>query len=287
MLAETAYFYPTLIAYCAAYYLAAGLAINVGYHRCLTHRSFELWRPFKYLVVTLGLPAGTPVQWVGNHRFHHQNADADGDPHSPVRDGFWYAHAGWYIGTRSLPLCMLYSLAGPLRTIYDGGNRPRTNLAHNDLAREIQQDSYLSFVSRPVPFMLACWLHALLFFGIAYFLWYATGVAALWLTLVFIYNLGECIDSVAHLSGDKPYDDAMGNARNNAWLGIMTLGEGWHANHHAFPSSAKHGLLKGQFDAAWHMIRLLELLGIARDLRTPEQDAIGRKLNGAQYVGTN
>ena len=286
MLSEALYSYPSLLAYCFAYYLAAGFAINIGYHRCLSHRSFDLWRPFKYLVVTLGLPAGTPVQWVGNHRFHHQNADQLGDPHSPVQDGYWYAHVGWYIGTRNIPLCVMYSLAGPLRALYDGWNRPRTNLVHNDLAREVSADRYFSFVSRPIPFMLACWFHTLLFFGIAYALWNVTGVAALWITLAVIYNLGDSIDSIAHLHGDKPYQ-SIANARNNAWLGILTLGEGWHANHHAFPSSAKHGLLRGQFDASWQMVRLLEFFRLARDIRLPEQDAIRRKLNGAQYVGTN
>jgi len=280
MLSDTILFYPTLIGYCLAYYFAAGFAINIGYHRCLSHRSFELWRPFKYLIVTLGLPAGTPVQWVGNHRFHHQNADLLGDPHSPVRDGYWHAHVGWYIGTNNVLLCMIYSLAGPLRTIYDGWNRPRTNLSHNHLASEIQRDNYLNFLSRPLPFMLACWTQTILLFGISYYFWNATGVAALWITLIVIYNLGDCIDSIAHLHGEKPYQSTS-NARNNAWLGILTLGEGWHANHHAFPSSAKHGLLIGQFDGAWQIVRLLEFLKIARNLKIPDENTIRRRLEGA------
>lgn len=283
MLSESAYFYPALIAFCLAYYLTAGLAINVGYHRCLAHRSVELWRPFKYLLVTLGLPAGTPVQWVGNHRFHHQNADAPGDPHSPVLDGYWHAHVGWYIGTKNLPLCVAYSLAGPLRSLYDGWNRPRTNLAYVDLAPDVQADRYLSFVSRPVPFTITCWMQTAVVFAGALLLFGVTGVAVLWLTLVIIYNLGDAIDSVAHLYGDRPFE-AIDNARNSFWLGVLALGEGWHANHHAFPASAKHGLLHGQFDPAWYMIRLLQFLRLARNPKLPDADAIRRKLN---YVGTN
>lgn len=90
------FYYITLAIYCFGYYLAAGLAINIAYHRCLSHRSFKLRKPLERIFVTLGLPAGTPIQWAGSHRFHHQYADEERDPHSPVRDGFWHAHVGWY-----------------------------------------------------------------------------------------------------------------------------------------------------------------------------------------------
>ena len=99
-----------LLAYCLAHYIVAGVA--VGYHRMLAHRSFRLRRGFERLVITFGLPAGTPIQWAGNHRFHHVHTDGDLDPHSPVIGGFWYAHNGWYIGTRNGFICLLYALAG-------------------------------------------------------------------------------------------------------------------------------------------------------------------------------
>ena len=84
---------------CAGYYFGAGLAICIGYHRVLSHRSAVLSKGLERLFVTLGLPAGTPIQWAGNHRFHHAHADQPDDPHSP-RDGFWHAHNGWYIGRK-------------------------------------------------------------------------------------------------------------------------------------------------------------------------------------------
>lgn len=257
--------------------MAAGLAINIAYHRCLSHRSFNLRKSFERLFVTFGLPAGTPVQWVGNHRFHHRHTDEATDPHSPVRDGFWFAHVGWYIGTKNPLICFLYSIAGPVRTIYDGWNRPRTNAAHNHLAEDIAADKYYNFISRPLPFMVACWFHTALLFGFAYFVWGIWGIAALWLTSAFVYNIGDAIDSFAHLYGTRPFTTDH-FARNNKLLGYLTLGEGWHANHHVFPSSAKHGLLPHQFDAVWLMIRILERFRVIENVRVPGAAQINAKL---------
>jgi stearoyl-CoA desaturase (delta-9 desaturase) len=275
--ASNYFYYLTLAIYCFGYYLFAGLAVNVAYHRCLSHRSFQLWKPLERFFVTLGLPAGTPVQWAGNHRFHHGHADEGQDPHSPARGGFWHAHVGWYIGTRRPLICFLYSIAGPLRTIYDGWNRPRTNQQHNHLAADVAKDDYYRFLSRPKPFMIACWLHVALFFGAAYFIWGAGGFAALWITAVIIYNLGDAIDSIAHLYGERPFE-ATHLARNNRLLGILTLGEGWHANHHVFPGSARHGLLPNQFDGVWEIICLLKRFGMANEIRVPTAEQIQAKL---------
>lgn len=268
------------------YYLAAGLAVNVAYHRCLSHHSFQLWKPLKYLFVTLGLPAGTPIQWVGNHRCHHANADQPNDPHSPVQDGFWYAHVGWYIGTKNACICFLYSIAGPLRTVYDGWHRPRWSRANDHLAKDIASDDYFRFISRPIPFLFGCFIHTGLFFGIAFFIWGWIGSALLWLSLVIIYNFGEAIDSIAHLYGERPFP-ASNFARNNKMLGVLTLGEGWHANHHAFPSSAKHGLLTRQFDGVWLMIRILERLGAVSNVKVPTREVIEARMRSIAHESGN
>lgn len=276
------FYWLSLAAYCFAYYLAAGFAINIAYHRCLSHRSFVLKKSFERLFVTLGLPAGTPIQWIGNHRFHHRHTDEQNDPHSPVKDGFWFAHVGWYIGTKNPFVCFLYSIAAPLRTIYDGWNRPRTNQQHNHLAADVAEDKYYNFISRPLPFMFACWLHVAVSFGVAFFVWGVWGIAALWLTLVVIYNLGDAIDSIAHLYGKRPFS-ASHFARNNKFLSYLTLGEGWHANHHVFPSSAKHGLLPNQFDAVWIIIRVFERLKIIKNVRVPNAAQIEAKLKSFEF----
>ena len=101
-------------------FVLAGLGVNLAYHRVLSHRSLKLPKWLERVLVTLGLPAGTPVQWAGNHRYHHAHADTLLDPHSPVHQGFWYAHVGWYLRSRSVTLLpRVYALAGPVA--YAGG----------------------------------------------------------------------------------------------------------------------------------------------------------------------
>jgi stearoyl-CoA desaturase (delta-9 desaturase) len=266
-----------LILFCFGYFLTAGLAINVGYHRCLSHRSFRLKKWLERTFITLGLPAGTPVQWTGNHRFHHRHADDSRDPHSPIQCGFWHAHVGWYIGSNNPFVCAVYSLAGPLRMLFDGWNRPRTNQQHNALAADVATDRYYNWISQPAPFFAACLLHALIPFGLVFLLWGLVSIAALWATLIAIYNIGDSIDSFAHIYGDRPFK-ANHLARNNRILGYLALGEGWHANHHTFPGSARHGLLPGQFDGAWLLIRLLNLAGLADSIVLPDSHSIRQRL---------
>jgi len=261
-----------LAAACAGYYLVAGMAICIGYHRVLSHRSAVLAKWLERTLVTLGLPAGTPIQWAGNHRFHHAHADQLGDPHSP-RDGFWHAHNGWYIGRKDTLACVLYALAGPLRILLDGVHRPRSNQQHIALAPDVAADAWYRFVSRPGPYLAFAVAHVAVFFGGAALLFGSAGVAALWLTLVAIFNLGDAIDSVAHIVGALPYGGP-DQARNHWFLGLACLGDGWHAHHHRFPWSARHGLEPGQWDASWTMIRGLRALGLARNVRVPTAEQL-------------
>src|SRR3954470_20773586 len=134
-----------MVVYGLIYWAFAGVAINLGYHRTLSHRALKLPKWLERFAIILGLPAGTPIQWAGNHRHHHANTDVAGDPHSPHLDGFWYSHVGWYIGTHSTFWCVAYSLAGPLRTLYDGWNRPRTNQQYNHLAKDVAADPFYAW----------------------------------------------------------------------------------------------------------------------------------------------
>jgi fatty-acid desaturase len=266
-----------LLIFCLAYYLLAGVGINLGYHRALSHRALKLPPWLERTTITLGLPAGTPIQWAGNHRFHHGHTDIAGDPHSPHLDGIWFAHVGWYIQTKHPLACFVYAIAGPLRTLFDGWHRPRTNQQFNALAPDVARDPYYRLVSRPWPYLIAVWLHTLFFFGTAYAIFGWAGFAALWMTLALIYNLGDAIDSMAHLVGTQPYS-SQHRARNHWFLGLLTLGEGWHANHHEFPHSARHGLLPGQPDAVWCLIRGLEKAGLATAVQLPSSTTIEKHL---------
>jgi fatty-acid desaturase len=264
--------------FCIGYYLLASLCVNIGYHRALSHRSLRLSIWFERIIITLGLPAGTPIQWVGNHRHHHAHTDEIGDPHSPVIDGFWHAHNGWYIGTKNPILCILYSFAGPLRALYDGYNRPRTNQEFNYLAQNVTDISYYNWISKPYFYLAIVWSETLIFFGGAYVVWGIKGLICLWITSILIYNFGDFVDSLAHLRGKRPYE-VRHYARNHWITGIMAGGE-WHANHHTFPQSAKFGLLPNQFDLSWEMIRLLRWLGIATHVLIADADAIQRQKKG-------
>jgi len=240
-----------LVAFCAGYYLCAGLAINLGYHRVLSHRSLALHKGVERLVVTLGLPAGTPIQWAGNHRFHHAHADRP---------------------------------AGPLRILYDGWHRPRSNQEHAHLAPDVAADPWYRFVSRPGPYLALALAHVAIFFGAVHALFGWMGVGALWLTLVIIFNLGDAIDSVAHIVGTMPYGGP-DLARNHWFLGLLCLGEGWHAHHHRFPWSARHGLQGGQWDWTWGVIRLLAAARLARDVRVPAPAQLRAALAEEARVG--
>lgn len=263
----------TLIIFGITYYFLGGLAIGLGIHRMLAHRALQLPKWLEYPIIMLSLPAGTPVQWVGNHRFHHVHADEQEDPHSPHVSGFWFAHVGWYLGTKNISLCVIYALAGPLRMIFDGLWRPRTNQQYNDLAKDISCDPFYAWLSRPVPYMIMLWLHVAVVFGLAYYLAAWVGCGAMWLLLAFMYNICDAVDSVAHLWGSRPYQQPDFSC-NNSWLAILTLGEGWHANHHAFPHSARHGLLLGQFDWTWQTIKFLRWARLATNVRLPDKETI-------------
>jgi fatty-acid desaturase len=235
------------------------------YHRMLAHASFRVRSPFREILVLIGLPAGTPLQWVGNHRFHHQVTDTKDDPHSPYFGGFWHAHCGWYIGFKSAWACIPYALAGPLRTLIDAWMRPRTNQDHVHLATDIAKDPFLSWVSRPAIFTIVLHLHVLVAGSFFYWVGHGMGLFVYWLSMVAIYNAGDSVDSIAHLWGATA-ESGRSQARNNFLITLITAGEGWHANHHLFPSRARQGD-GSDFEPMWLFIRVLEELGIVYQVK--------------------
>jgi fatty-acid desaturase len=264
---------PSIALFILGYYLLTGLGVNLGYHRLLSHRSLKLPKWLERTLVIVGLPAGTPVQWAGNHRFHHKHTDTPLDPHSPAHKGFWYAHVGWYFRSSNVALCVLYSLAGPLRMLIDAWMRPRTNQEFNAMAPDVAADPWYGRLSRPWPYAIAMHIHLLLPALITGYLWGPGGLIVFSLTLVALYNMGDAIDSVSHLFGEE-LPGQNDRSRNGLVMGLLILGEGWHANHHRFPWSAKHGLHPGQFDWTWQVIRGLRAVGLASDIRIPTQEQL-------------
>ncbi len=249
-------------------YVLSALGITVGYHRLFTHRSFETFRPIKVMFAVMGSMAleGPLLRWVAQHRRHHQHSDDKLDPHSPHHhgDGFWgliagfyHAHIGWIFG-----------------------NDPA------DLSRyvgDLIRDRFLRFVSTTwfVWAMVGLVVPAILG-GLISWSWQGALLGFLWGGLVrvfFVHHVTWSVNSVCHLWGTRPFNSG-DESRNNAIFGILGFGEGWHNNHHAFPTSARHGLAWWQVDFSYWVIWLMSVVGLAWKVRVPAGPAIDAKRAG-------
>lgn len=267
-----------LLVLCIVYYLIAIVSVGIVYHRSLSHHSVKFVKWFEQLFVLLALPAGTPIQFIGNHRNHHANSDEELDTHSPIHKGFWYAHVGWYIGTSNPIICIVYSLAGPLRMVYDAVFRPLRNNQFNHLANDIKENKLYAIVSKQPVYFLIVFSQALIGIFLFYTLGGLNGIIALWLTLTLVYNSGDALNSFCHLYGTTKVG-AKDNSKNNFIVTILTFGDGFHFNHHVFPGSANLGLLKWEFDPTFGIIKFFQRIGVAHDIKVPGQEIINRKLN--------
>jgi fatty-acid desaturase len=234
---------------CVALYLLAGFGITMGYHRLLTHRGFQTPKWMERLLSALGCLAnqGGPLHWVAVHRIHHQHSDAEGDPHSP-RDGVWWAHLLWWM---------------PYVPAIDDPARYRRYVA--DLAK----DPVHRFLER-YQILLPLTLAALLF-GLGQ-LWGGVGLSwvvwGIFVRTTLLYHATWLVNSATHLWGYQSHKTGDGST-NLWWVAIVSLGEGWHNNHHAFPRSARHGLRWWEFDPTYLVIRLLSVFGLAKQIHVP------------------
>jgi stearoyl-CoA desaturase (Delta-9 desaturase) len=249
-------------------YVLTMLGITVGFHRLYTHRSFRTVRPVQYLLGIFGSMAfqGPLISWVGMHRLHHQHSDRHGDPHSPHYPrrrfwsrlrGFWHAHIGWAFAPmpRDAERC-----AGDL--VRDRGTRIISNLF-------------------PLWAVLGLLIAAAI--GLAYGGWPGALTGFVWGGLVRVligHHVTWSVNSVCHLWGRRPYESD-DHSRNNAVVGVLALGEGWHNNHHAFPASARHGLRWWQFDLSWLVIKLLVLCRLAWAVRLPSEEEMEARVRTA------
>ncbi len=256
---------PADLAIAAAMYLLTAVGITVGFHRLLTHRSFQTRKPLEYGFAILGSMAvqGPVISWVADHRKHHAHTDEEGDPHSPhvghdggvrgVLAGLWHAHSGWLMSTQGRADWRRYA-----PDLYEApGMRA--------IARMFVP---LVLLSLTLP-ALAGYLVSGSLAGAA------TGL--LWGGLVrvfFVHHVTWSVNSVCHFTGTRRFttDD---RSTNVFWLALPSLGESWHHNHHAFPRSAVHGLRRWEVDPSALIIKALERLGLARNVVriSPERQA--------------
>jgi stearoyl-CoA desaturase (delta-9 desaturase) len=230
-------FQGTYLCWLAGSYLIRMFGITAGYHRYFSHRSYKLGRTAQGVMAVLAQTSGqkSVLWWAAHHRDHHRLADTAADVHSP-REGFWWAHAGWILSSR-----------------YDAYDARRVaDFARFPELRWLDRHHALP----TVVFGAAIWVVG----GFPAFVW------GYLLATVLLYHATFAINSVAHVWGTQPY--ATGDdSRNNFLLAVLTLGEGWHNNHHYCRSSCRQGVRWWEIDLTYLGLRALAALGIARDLR--------------------
>ena len=248
-------------------YCAIALGVTVGYHRLLTHRSFQTYRPVEYAFAVVGSMAlqGSVLDWVADHRKHHAHTDQEGDPHSPHAGhgsglrGLWYAHLGW----------LFHSQGQADRRRY---------------ARELSEDRGMRLITRLFPLLTAL---SLLLPALAGLALHGGPEGALrgfvWGGLVrvfFLHHVTWSINSVCHFFGRRRFavDD---QSTNVSWLALPSLGEAWHHNHHAFPRSAQHGLRWWELDPSGLAIKAMEKIGLAWGVVRIAPERQRQKLAGA------
>jgi stearoyl-CoA desaturase (Delta-9 desaturase) len=245
-------------------YVLTALGITVGFHRLFVHRSFQTYPIIQFVLGVLGSMTveGSLFHWVGLHRRHHQHSDRPRDPHSPhlhgegirgLLRGLWHAHLGW---------------------IFDP-DPPDLDRYFKDL----QQSRMLRTVSAlfPVWLVLGLLLPGVLG-GVITGTWGGVWTGLIWGGLVrvfLVHHVTWSVNSVCHLWGFQPYQSA-DESRNNYLFGVLAMGEGFHNTHHAFPTSARHGLRWWQPDVSYYVIRVLSWLGLAWDVKVPSKAAQAR-----------
>jgi sn-2 palmitoyl-lipid 9-desaturase len=226
------------------HWLFGSIGICLGYHRLLTHRSFQVPKPLEYAIATLGALAvqGGPVFWVSGHRLHHAHTeDVDKDPYS-ARRGFWWSHMLWLIF--------------PRREFFD-------KAIYERFARDLARDPYYRWLDR--YFLLLQVPLGLVLYALGGWSFVIYGV---FLRIVLLSHSTWLINSASHITGYRSFKVA-DNSRNLWWAALLTYGEGWHNNHHAEPNVAKAGLKWWEVDVTWWAIQALKTLGLAKKVVMP------------------
>ena len=229
------------------YWMTIGLGISMGYHRLHTHRGYKCPVWFEYFLSVCGALTleGGPIFWVAVHRVHHQKSDQEGDPHSP-HEGFFWAHMGWII--------------------FGEGNHNNTTLM-SKYAPDLAKHPFYRFLNNWhwVPLVI---LAVILFAigGLPMMLW---GTAV---RVVFGLHATWLVNSATHMWGGRRFA-TRDDSRNNWWVALLTFGEGWHNNHHAHPTSVRHGLAWYEIDHSWILANILQYIGLISDLKVAKIDS--------------
>lgn len=256
----------------AGMYLLSAIGVTVGFHRLFAHHSFETYRWVQFVLVALGSMAvqWSVMKWVAQHRRHHRHSDTPDDPHSPhhhghgvrgVLRGAWHAHIGW-----------LFAPDPP--GLYD-------------TVRDLQRNRTVRVASAlwPLWVVLGFALPAVVG-GLVEGSWAGAWAGIVWGGLVrifLVHHVTWSVNSACHLWGRQPFRSTDAS-RNNLLFGILAMGEGWHNGHHAFPTSARHGLRWWELDASYLCIRFMKGMGLAWEVRVPAPKAVDRARRATSEV---
>jgi stearoyl-CoA desaturase (delta-9 desaturase) len=257
------------------FYAISGLGISMGFHRYFTHGSFKATRGFKIALAVAGTLAleGPVLTWVADHRRHHKYSDKEGDPHSPWRFG-----ADWKALTKGL-------LFAHMGWLFDTERTSEQKFCPDWLA-----DSDIVRISRSFGWLVAASLLApALIGGLWSWSWPGAVTAFFWASLVrvaFLHHVTWSINSICHTFGKEEFE-VRDKSRNVSWLAILSFGESWHNLHHADPTCARHGVLKGQIDIAARLIWVAEKLRWVSAVRWPDEGRLtGKQIGRSRQLGS-
>ncbi|MCB1215670.1 MAG: acyl-CoA desaturase [Deltaproteobacteria bacterium] len=233
---------------CGALYVIRMFFITAGYHRYFAHRTFKTNRFFQFLLAFGGGTAGQKgaLWWAGHHRHHHRYSDQEADIHSPKK-GFWWSHMGWFLS--------------------DCYQAPRY-----DLIKDFAKYPELRFLDK------WHWIPMIVLGAIVLAVSGLSGLLiGFFLSTLLVLHSTFCINSLAHVWGKIRYKTT-DTSRNNFILGLLTLGEGWHNNHHHFPASVRQGFFWWEIDLSFYALKFLEKFKVVKDLKLPTAQAMVKDL---------
>nr|XP_043637181.1 palmitoyl-monogalactosyldiacylglycerol delta-7 desaturase, chloroplastic-like [Erigeron canadensis] len=231
-----------LAGFCA--YVLMVMGISVSYHRNLSHHSLKLPKWLEYFFAYLGALSlqRDPIFWVSIHRYHHKYVDTEKDAHSPIF-GFWFSHMGW---------------------LFDSGYIIEKYKERNNV-EDLKSQAFYRFLRRTYLYHIIAFAALVYAFGGFTYLVWIVGVGT-----TCTYHAIWLVNSASHIWGYQSWDTG-DLSKNNWWVALLSFGEGWHNNHHAFEYSARHGFEWWQIDLGWYVIRFLEALGLATNVKSPSE----------------
>ncbi len=245
---------------CVLSYVLRMFAITAFYHRYFSHKSFKTSRWLQAVFAVLGATATQrgPIWWAAHHRHHHIHADSEEDSHSP-RDGFWHSHLKWFLMKKNFA-------------------------TKSEYVKDLEKFPELKFIDRfDILFPI---LFAVLLFVLGGMLqssypqldtsgWQLV-IWGYFISTVLLSHITYCINSLAHVFGFRSYE-TKDDSKNNFLLAILTLGEGWHNNHHCSPGSVKQGFKWWQIDLSYYVLYMMDKVGLIWDLKYPNQELLNKK----------